>query len=154
MAEFLLFMVDGQQFGLPVTHIEHVVRMVMVTPVIAAPRAVAGIVNYHGEILPVFSLRTRLNFPERLPVPEDILIVTGSGRRKVALIADQVTGVFQLSEEIISAEDILPGITGIQGVIRTSDGMIIITDLDRFLLPEEERLFQQALLSDEAERSG
>jgi len=58
MTQFLLFMVDSQQFGLPAAHIDHVVRMVRITPIIAAPQAVAGIINYHGEILPVFSIRS------------------------------------------------------------------------------------------------
>jgi len=131
-------MVDSQQFGLPAAHIDHVVRMVRITPIIAAPQAVAGIINYHGEILPVFSIRSRFSFPQRSSIPEDILIITSSDTRKVALIADSVLGVVHLSEDLILVNDILPGITGISGVIRTGDGMILITDLNKFLLPEEE----------------
>ena len=153
MAEFLLFMVDTQQFGLPVTHIDHVVRMVMITPIIAAPQAVAGIVNYHGTILPVFSIRHRFSFPERSPLPEDLLIITGSGKRKVALIAEQVSGVKEFSDEITHADSILPGITGVEGVIRTGDGMILITDIDRFLLPEEDEMLSH-LIDSEGGRTG
>jgi purine-binding chemotaxis protein CheW len=119
--------------------------MVLITPIIAAPRGVTGMINYHGEILPVFSLRHRLSFPDRELTPEDLLIITGTGRRKVALIADQVTGVEIFSEKPVTAEDIVPGLSGILGVIRTSDGMILITDLERFLLPEEELIVQDAL---------
>ena len=154
MAEFLLFMVDDQRFGLPVFHIDHVVRMVLISPIIAAPPAVAGIVNYHGEILPVFSVRTRFSFPERAPDPDDLLIITGMGRRKAALIADQVAGVIEVSDEMITADEILPGITGMQGVIRTGDGMILITDLDRFLLPGEEIMLQNSLKSGDGRSAG
>ena len=154
MVKYLLFIVDGQQFGLPVTHIDHVVRMVMIIPIIAAPKAVAGIVNYHGVVLPVFSLRKRFSSPDRSPIPEDILIITGSAKRKVALIADQVQGVVDLPEEMIQAEEILPGITGVQGVIRTGDGMILITDLDRFLLPEEEVTLRRILAPEEGGNAG
>ena len=131
-------MVDSQQFGLPVHHIDHVVRMVMITPIIAAPQAVAGIINYHGVILPVFSLRSRFNLSQKPSDPDDILIITGTSRRKSALIADRVAGVVHISEDVIQADDILPGIIGVQGVIRTGDGMIVITDLEKFLLPGEE----------------
>jgi len=151
MAEYLLFMIDNQRFGLPVIHIDHVVRMVLITPIIAAPQAVAGMINYHGEILPVFSIRSRFSFPDRPHLPEDLLIVTGSKRRKVALIADQVFGVVHMEENIIKAEEILPGITGIEGVIRTSDGMILITDLDRFLLPDEEETLHTLLPGEKGE---
>jgi len=90
-------------------------------------------------------MRLRFSFPNRPSIPEDLLIITGSAQRKVALIADQVQGVMQLSEEMIYSEEILPGITGVQGVIRTSDGMILITDLERFLLPEEELALKKIL---------
>ncbi len=145
MTEFLLFMVESQQFGLPVSHIDHVVRMVQVTQIIAAPKAVAGIINYHGTIIPVFSIRERFSFRERPELPEDILIITHSQKRSAALIADSVVGVVSLTEEVIHADEILPSITGIQGVIRTNDGMILISDLDRFLLPEEEKILGEIL---------
>ncbi|HWQ67948.1 MAG TPA: chemotaxis protein CheW [Methanospirillum sp.] len=148
MTEYLLFMVDSQKFGIPVSHTDHVVRMVMITPIIAAPKAVAGIVNYHGVILPVFSVRRRFLLNERSPGQDDVLIIAGTMRRKVALIADQILGVVDLSEELITAEKILPGITGVRGVIRTGDGMILISDLDDFLLPEEEESLITALAPD------
>jgi purine-binding chemotaxis protein CheW len=147
MTEYLLFMVDTQQFGLPVSLVDHVIRMVQVTPLIAAPPAVAGIINYHGSILPVFSIRERFSFPDRQVIPEDILIITVADTRSAALIADQVSGVVEISDDMIHAEDILPGITGIQGVLRNHDGMILITDLNRFLLPEEEKALKQVLPS-------
>lgn len=147
MTEYLLFMVDTQQFGLPVSLVDHVIRMVQITPIIAAPRAVAGIINYHGIILPVFSIRERFSFEDRSEIPEDILIITISDSRRAALIADQVSGVMEVSDDMIHAEDILPGITGIQGVIRSHEGMILITELNRFLLPEEETALEQVLQS-------
>jgi len=138
MAEFLIFMVAGRQFGIPVPVADHVVRMVEITMVSAAPEAVAGIINYHGMIIPVFSLRARFLLPGRSPDPADLLIVTSTTRRKAALIADQVIGVTDISEDLIDADSVLPGMTGVQGVVKTAEGMILITDPDLFLLPDEE----------------
>jgi len=152
MAEFLLFMVDTQQFGLPVTSVDHVIRMVMITPILAAPAGVAGIINYHGVILPVFSIRSRFSFPDRSPLPSDVLILSETTKRKVALIGDQVFGVREFSEEITHADEVLPGITGVKGVIRTGEGMILITNLDQFLLPDEDRLLTR-LINQEGDES-
>lgn len=145
MVAFLVFMVDTRLFGIQVTDADHVVRMVQITRVPAAPDAVAGIINYHGTIIPVFSLRSRFMLPDRSPDPEDLLIITTTTRRKVALMADQVKGVMEISQDLISVDSILPGLAGIQGVVKTTDGMILITDPDRFLLPEEESLLTSAL---------
>nr|WP_319537530.1 chemotaxis protein CheW [uncultured Methanospirillum sp.] len=145
MTEFLIFMVAGRQFGIPVPVADHVVRMVEITRVSAAPEAVAGIINYHGMIIPVFSLRARFLLPDRSPDPIDLLIVTSTTRRKAALIADQVIGVMDISEDLIDADSVLPGMIGVHGVVKTADGMILITDPDQFLLPDEEETLSTVL---------
>jgi len=145
MAEFLIFVVAGRQFGIPVPLADHVVRMVEITRVSAAPEAVAGIINYHGTIIPVFSLRIRFMLPDRSPEPADLLIVTSNTRRMAALIADQVIGVTDIPEDLIESVTILPGMTGVRGVAKTAEGMILITDPDKFLLPDEEETLSTAL---------
>jgi len=138
-------MVAGRQYGIPVSVANHVVRMVEITRISAAPEAVAGIINYHGTIIPVFSLRTRFLFPDRSSDPDDLLIITSSSKRKIAMIAEQVIGVMDIPEDLIEPDSILPGMTGVQGVVKTSDGMILITNPDRFLLPTEEEALQTIL---------
>jgi len=145
MAEFLIFMVADRQFGIPVTVADHVVRMVEITRIQTGSDAVTGIINYHGEIIPVFSLRSRFLLPERSPVPADLLIITSTTRRMVAVMADQVFRILEISSDLIEADSVFPGITTLQGVAKTQDGIILITDPNRFLLPEEEESLSSVL---------
>jgi purine-binding chemotaxis protein CheW len=147
MAEFL-FMVAARLFGIPVPVADHVVRMVEITRISSDTQAVAGIINYHGSIIPVFSLRSRFILPEKPLDPADLLIITSGARRMAALIAEQVIGVQAIEDDLIKAESIFPGMTGVQGVVKTPDGMILITDPDRFLQPDEERALSAALMQE------
>lgn len=138
MVEVLIFMVDSMRFGILVTKTDHVVRMVQITRIEATAKTVVGLINYHGTILPVFSLRSRFMLPDRAPDLDDLLIIISGSRKKVALIAEQIDGTIDIAEDLITTEGIVPGMIGLQGVVKTTDGIILITDPEHFLLPDEE----------------
>jgi len=83
----------------------------------------------------------------------DQMIIATTAKRTVALIVDSVDDVIEISrEKIIAAEQILPELEYVEGVMKTEDGMVLIHDLERFLsLPEEKTLDEamEALNSDE-----
>lgn len=137
---YLLFTVHTIQFGILAGIISHVVQMVALTPVPDAPVGIAGIINYHGKIVPVFSLRRHFSLPERKERSSDYLVVIRK-KRSLAVIAETIGQVSMLSSELISPEGIYPGIGGITGVYLTRDGIVIITDPDTlFSVRDEEQL--------------
>ena len=56
----------------------------------------------------------------------------------------------QIDMQVIAADRIVPGLEYLQGVLRLSDGLIFIHDLDRFLSLEEEKSLTEALQGLEA----
>lgn len=138
-----------QRYGLPLSAVERVVRMVEVTPLPKAPDIVLGVVNVQGRVIPVVNMRRRFRLPEREISLTDQLIVAHTARRPVALAADAVTGVLEYSEqEVVGAQDILPGVEYIEGVVKLRDGLILIHDLDKFLSLEEGAALDQTMESD------
>lgn len=132
----LVFMVHDIRIGIPANSIDHVVHMVSITPVPKAPAGITGIVNYHGEILPVFSLRAFFSLPDREIKSSDFLLIIRNSFT-VAIIAEQIEGVFVPSKEIIRPDSIIPGIDGISGVYRCNDGLIVITSPEEFVKTED-----------------
>jgi purine-binding chemotaxis protein CheW len=64
----------------------------------------------------------------------------------VVLAADEVLGVQDYAEATVTAAaEILPGLEGIDGVLRCDDGMILIHNLDKFLSLDEEQVLELAL---------
>lgn len=72
--------------------------------------------------------------------------MANTSRQTVALVADEVSGVIERSEqEIISAEKIVPGMEYIEGVVKLEDRMILIHDIDKFLSLGEEKAINKAM---------
>ncbi len=130
----LLLTVDGQTYALHLAAVDRILRMVEVTPLPGAPDAVEGVINIQGEVVPVVSIRRRLGVVER------------ARSRRLAIIAESVLGVVERpADAVVSAGDLAQGIQHIEGVLKTSDGLVLIHDLDRFFSPEEEQSLDLAL---------
>ena len=146
MVQNLLFVLDGQSFALSAASVQRVARIVEITPLPKAPEAVLGVVNIGGKIIPVADLRKRFGLPARELELSDQLIVVRASTRTVAMVADQVTGMVESSQaEIMGAEEILPGLDYIDGVIKMADGITFIYNLDKFFSLEEEETLDNAL---------
>ena len=142
----VVFTLDEPRCALPLSAVERVVRAVEITPLPKAPEIVLGVIDAQGRIIPVVDVRKRFRLPARETSPDDRFIIARASRRLVALVADSVAGVRELTErEMVSAEQALPFAAYIQGVAKLEDNLALIYDLDRFLSLDEERSLDAAL---------
>lgn len=147
--QLVVFLLDEQRYALHLSVVERVVRAVEVTPLPKAPAIVLGVMNVQGRIIPVVNLRRRFRLPERDIGLGDQLIIAHTAKRPVALTADAVTSVVEISEqEIVSRETILPGLGYVTGAVKLDDGLVLIHDLDTFLSLDEEKALDEALQAD------
>lgn len=132
------FRLEQQRFAIDSESVCNIIRALAVTEVPEAPSYLYGVMNLHGEILPVINLRNRLNFPE-LPIRvEDHFLICHSSKRKLVLVVDEVYGVETLSEvNFISTEKINPGLK-ISRMTKDEQGIILIYDLEELLNSQEE----------------
>lgn len=146
LVRLVLLRVDGQTYAVPLAAVDRVLRMVEVTPLPGAPEVVEGIINIQGEVLTVVSIRKRLGLALRAVEATDSLVVARARTRRVAIIAESVLGVVERpADAVVSSGDIVSGIQHIEGVLKTSDGLVLIQDLDRFFSPAEEQSLALAL---------
>lgn len=144
--QLVVFTMDEQRYALQLAAVERVVRMVEVTPLPQAPQIVLGVINAQGRIIPVVDIRRRFRLPARDIRLSDHLLIARTARRPVALALDAVTGIVEGSAQaVITAEEILPGLEYVEGVIKLEDGLILIHDLDTLLSLEEEQTLAAAL---------
>ena len=146
LIRLVLLKVDGQTYALHLEAVDRILRMVEVTPLPGAPDVVEGVVNIQGEVVPVVSIRRRLGLTHRAVGVSDSLVVARARTRRLAIIAESVLGVVERpADAVVSTSDIARGIQHIEGVLKTSDGLVLIHDLDRFFSPEEEQSLDLAL---------
>ena len=146
LIRLVLLTVDGQTYALHLEAVDRILRMVEITPLPGAPEAVEGVINIRGEVVPVVSIRRRLGLAHRSVAVSDSLVVARARSRRLAIIAESVMGVVEYpADAVVSTADLARGIEHIEGVLKTSDGLVLIHDLDRFFSPEEEQSLDLAL---------
>ena len=147
--QILVFTLDERRYALNLSAVERVVQAVEITPLPKAPELVLGVINVQGYIIPVVDIRRRVHLPSRDMALADRFILARTARRRVALVVDAVTGVRELADrEWQTAEQILPGMEYIHGLVKLNDDLVLIYDLDQFLSIDEEQLLDVALAED------
>lgn len=142
----VVFTMDAQRYAIPLASVERVFPIVEITPIPKAPEIVLGVVNIQGRVVPVVDIRSRFRLPVRGTEIYDHMIVASTGKRDVAFMVDEATGVLEIPEsEITALRDLLPGTDYVEGVVRFPDGMILIHDMETFLSLEEEKLLDRAM---------
>jgi len=146
LIRLVLLAVDGQTYALHLEAVDRVLRMVEVTPLPGAPDVVEGVINIQGEVVTIVSIRKRLGLAQRAVGAADSLVLARTRNRRLAIIAESVLGVVERpADAVVSTGDIARGIQHIEGVLKTSDGLVLIHDLDRFFSPDEEQTLDLAL---------
>jgi purine-binding chemotaxis protein CheW len=145
-SQYVVFTLDAQRYTLPLARVEKVVPAAYITPLPQAPAIILGVINVQGHIIPVVNLRKRFRLPERELELTDQFLVGKTQRRTVALVVDTVLSVTDFPEhEVMSGTQILPGLGSIAGVIKTTDDVLLIHDLDLCLSLDEEQALDEAL---------
>jgi purine-binding chemotaxis protein CheW len=153
--QLVIFNLDEQRFALNISAVERVVRAVEITPLPKAPEIVIGIINMHGQVIPVFNIRKRFRLPDREIRLNDQLIIAHTSKRNVVLLVDTVGEIFEhMQEEIVYPSTILPVTEYVEGVAKLEDGIVLIHNLDTFLSLDEERILEDALKEQKAEENG
>ncbi len=143
MVEFAL---DGHNYAVSLAAVERIVNVVEVAPLPKSPQIVLGVINFSGRIIPVVDMRRRFRlFPKEVGL-YDHMIVAKTSKREIAFIVDDVSGVIDCPEaNITAAEEIVPGLEYLAGVLKLNNGLIFIHDLERFLSLDEERSLYEAM---------
>jgi len=144
-AQFVIFCLDGAEFGVPIGQVVRIVRLVEITRVPRAPNFLEGVINLQGEIVPVIDLKKRFGLENGTEYGDKarILIVEvpdDEGRQLVGMLVDAVTEIRWLPASAVGAPP--PMVAGISpaylaGVGQVDDRLVVILDLDRVLCTEE-----------------
>lgn len=142
----LPFLLDGHTCAVPVDTVARVIPLVEITPLPDAPPCVHGIINVAGAVVPVFDMKTRFGLPGGEFALTQVIVIAAIPGRQVGFVADEVLGIMHCRErELVPAGELLPGFGKIHGAARTAEGVIVISNLARFLRDDEAARLEEAL---------
>lgn len=146
--KYVIFKLAEEEYGLNIMYVNAIEKFTNISPVPNAPNYIEGIINLRGDVIPVYSLRTKFGLPEKPMDDNTKLIVT---KIEDLLLAIQVDGVQEIVE--IDSNDIneTPGIlkttnTAYIGEVANMDGrMIILMNLDGLLSNSEQENIEEII---------
>jgi purine-binding chemotaxis protein CheW len=145
--QLVVFSLEGNRYAVELDRVDRVAPMVALAPFPKAPGIVSGVFDFRGRLVPAVNVRRRFRLPERAPRISDQLLLVRTRRHPLALIVDAVEPVVAVQRsEVAAAEDVVPGLEFVRGIVRLpAHGIVFIHDLDTFLSLEEEARLAGAL---------
>lgn len=138
LKHILVFTLGKSRHALPLSDVQQVIRVVEITPLPQLPDFIRGVINIRGKVIPVIDLRTRLGLPSREMRLDDRFIIVTTIRRAVAILADSVAGIPELSgQDFVDATKDLSFAAGIKGMAKLDKELIPVYDLDTLLKWDE-----------------
>lgn len=129
---------DATSIAIPAAAVREIVRAVSMAPLAGAPSVVEGAINWHGRIVPVVALRTRLALGERPLAPDQFLVLIETAGRLVAVRVDDVDDIAELpTASIAASESLALSLPHLRGVAASDDGALLVVDVDAFLTTDE-----------------
>lgn len=158
----LCFSLDKRIFALPLKQVVRVIRAVAVTVVPNANPLFYGVIDMHGDIIPVINLRQRFALSPKSISTSDRFVIMDTGQRRLALVADAVEGVREITEgdyqeTAIPVNNEKTGaannkVLAISRFLRDNEGIVIIyhveellSDTGSMLLDALDELIQESL---------
>ncbi|MES2177621.1 MAG: chemotaxis protein CheW [Gemmatimonadota bacterium] len=134
---YLVVQIGDTQIGLQADRVREIVRAVAISPAHGSPSVIEGVINLHGQIVPVVDVRQRLALDPALISPAQFLVVMAVLDRTIALRVDDVEDIVELSDVLAEPALLSPVLQRLAGVAAAEHGVLMIYDVDSFLTQTE-----------------
>lgn len=138
----LVFSVEGNRLAFDLEIVERVVSSAALASIPGAPAVVLGMLNLHGNPVPVISLRAKLQLAPRELMPNDEIIILRRRGCVMGVAVDDVEGVSAAAE--VFPFDSNTECTQVSAAARIGDGIVLIQDVDRFLTGQEDQFLTRS----------
>jgi purine-binding chemotaxis protein CheW len=139
MIKYVTFFLEGEEYALPISHVQEIMRVGEITRVPNSPKHVKGVMNLRGKIIPVIELKKRLSLGEAIIDKNSRIVVVENGPKVMGLMVDKVAQVMNITaEQIDKAPDEVVQVqeSYIKGVGKIDERMIILLDLEKIIVKE------------------
>ena len=141
LLQLVTFRIGNEEFGFNIFKVKEINKMMDITQIPNSQSSVKGVVNLRGSVIPVVSLREKLNFSIEDYTSKTRIIVVEYQNKSIGFIVDEVSEVLRIDSSIIEKP---PEMTTsvesayINGVAKLENRLLILLDLDKILTQEEE----------------
>lgn len=130
---FMTFYLDGRTYGLPLRSVAEISPYRELNRLPHMPKAVEGILDLRGRVIPVVNLRLRMSLPPLDDPSTGTILVLDLEGQPTGLLVDAVDAVVSVpEEELVPASPILAGLDGawVRGFLIQGDRVVALLDAD------------------------
>ena len=128
MQQLVVFSLGSEEYGLPITTVQEIIRYTRPRTIPSAPPSVRGVINLRGKIIPVVDLKARLQLAGG-DAEESKIVIVEAGAVTAGLIVDDVDEVLTVDEG--SLEQAPTGDVGyISAVAKVGDRLLVLLDVE------------------------
>jgi purine-binding chemotaxis protein CheW len=142
VVQVVSFHLDKEEYGVDISQVQEIIRLVDITHVPRAPHFIEGVINLRGQLIPIIDLRTRFDMPRIAPTKSTRIVVTEIGHKRIGIVVDSVSEVLNIPvESVEEAPEIVAGVGTdyIRSVGKMGDRLIIMLDLSMVVSGEEKK---------------
>jgi len=141
------FRIGQEEFGVPITKVKEIIKIINITRVPNAPSFVEGVVNLRGQVLPVIDVRRRFGLAAKEMTPETKIVIIELIDKMAGFLVDAVTEVRTIDDAMVtSAPAVIDGIDAsyLSGIAKINEEkLVVLLDLDKVLTIEERQRLQE-----------
>jgi purine-binding chemotaxis protein CheW len=143
--QLVIFRLAKEEYGLPITKVQEINRLVPITKLPQTPSFMEGIINLRGRIIPVIDLRKRFSLPADEQSEDNRIIIVEVNGQTVGIIVDAVTEVVRLAGASVEPPPpaFILDAQYIHGVGKLDERLLILLDIDKVLTSQEEIILKQ-----------
>ena len=143
--QLVIFRLAKEEYGLPITKVQEINRLVPITKLPQTPSFMEGIINLRGRIIPVVDLRKRFQVSAAEYNDDTRIIIVEVSGQTVGIIVDAVNEVVRLNSDSIEPPPpaFVLDARYIQGVGKLDGRLLILLDIDSILTAQEEIALRQ-----------
>lgn len=135
---FMTFFLNGRAYGIPLRHVAEITPFRELNKLPHMPRAVEGILDLRGRVVPVVNLRTRMSLPPLDPSKTGTILVLDLAGTATGLLVDAVDAVVSIAQEdLVPASPLLAGLEGAWAEGFIVQGERVVTLLDAALVANQ-----------------
>ena len=136
--QYIKIEMGDETFGIDISFVDNIVRMMPITRVPNVPDYIHGVINLRGEIVPIMSLRAKMGLPEvEATKATRIIIIKMDQIGKLGLIVDCVKEVATMEEgqiENLMYDSKDETVHYVSAVGKVGDSIISLLDLNTVVL--------------------
>lgn len=148
---YLSFNIGNELFAINVLKVLEVLQKQIITPIPNAPDYILGIINFRGDVVPVFNTRQKFNL-KSLEDTESFAVVVlemlkNNEPYRIGATVDKVKDVITINDEEIKPVPPMNSsfnIEFISGIVRLEQEFILIIDVDKVFSKNEIQSIAQA----------